>query len=109
MPSEERIAMGHTNRRIYSKEFVDQAVALATAAGASVTATARTLGVPQKTLDCWVKRERRGPPGGGAGTGADHPAALRARVQELERRLARAEAERELLKKATAYFAGLCP
>ena len=105
--------MGHRNRRVYSKEFVEQAVALATAAGASVTATARALGVPQKTLDCWVKRERRDPEGGegggGGGAGDDHPAALRARVRELERRLARAEAERELLKKATAYFAGLCP
>lgn len=97
------------NRRTYSKEFVEQAVALATAAGASVTGTARGLGVPQKTLDCWVKRQRRGGPAGGTGAASDDPAALRARVQELERRLARAEAERELLKKAAAYFASLSP
>jgi len=96
-------------KRVYSVEFKGQAVALATAAGASVTGTARRLGVPQKTLDHWVRRhqgrlqpERGGRPAAAAG---DDPAALRARVEELERRLARSELEKEVLKKAAAYFA----
>lgn len=95
-------------KRGYSGEFKAQAVALATAPGASVTGTARRLGVPQKTLDHWVRRHqgRLQPERGGRPVAAgDDAAALRARVQELERQLARSELEKEILKKAAAYFA----
>ncbi len=37
---------------------------------------------------------------------SDDPKVLKARIVELEARLRRAEMEREILKKATAYFAG---
>jgi transposase-like protein len=37
---------------------------------------------------------------------SDDPKVLQARIRELEARLGRAEMEREILKKATAYFAG---
>jgi transposase len=93
------------NRRTYSAEFKRQAVALATSAGASVTGTARSLGVPQKTLDGWVHGARVV-----AGAGEEDDAAtLRLRVRELERQLARAELEKEILKKATAFFASQSP
>ena len=94
-------------KRVYGVEFKEQAVALATAEGASVTGTARRLGVPQKTLDHWVRRHqgRLQPERGGRPAAGDDPAALRARVQELERQLARSELEKEVLKKAAAYFA----
>ena len=36
---------------------------------------------------------------------SDDPAALRAQVRELEARVKRLEMEKEILKKATAYFA----
>jgi transposase-like protein len=36
---------------------------------------------------------------------SDDPKVLKARIRELEARLRRAEMEREILKKATAYFA----
>jgi transposase len=39
------------------------------------------------------------------GVAKDDPAALHARIIELEKQLRRAEMEREILKKATAYFA----
>ena len=36
---------------------------------------------------------------------SDDPKVLKARIRELEARLKRAEVERDILKKATAYFA----
>ena len=38
---------------------------------------------------------------------SDDPALLKARVIELENRLRRADTEKEILKKAAAYFASL--
>jgi transposase-like protein len=37
----------------------------------------------------------------------DDPQALKVRVRELEKQLKRAQEEKEILKKATAYFANL--
>ena len=37
---------------------------------------------------------------------SDDPKVLKARIRDLEAKLRRAEMEREILKKATAYFAG---
>ena len=36
---------------------------------------------------------------------SEDPQLLKARIKELEKRLARSEMEKEILKKATAYFA----
>ena len=94
-------------RKVYSEEFVAQAVALSGQPGASVTGTARSLGVPQKTLDGWVKRwESRRRAGE---DGCEDPAVLRVRLREAEARIRRLEAEKEVLKKATAYFASQSP
>lgn len=92
-------------RRKYGREFMERAVELATSPGASVTATAKGLGVPQKTLDGWVKRRRVVAAGGGGGV-CDDPAILRARLKEMEERVRRLEVEKDILKKATAFFAG---
>jgi transposase-like protein len=49
----------------------------------------------------WVKRvEPASPPL------PEDPAALKVRVADLERQVKRLETEKEILKKATAYFAG---
>ena len=40
---------------------------------------------------------------------SDDPQLLKTRIRDLEQRLRRAEMEREILKKATAYFAGQSP
>jgi transposase len=65
------------------------------------------LGVPKKTLANWVRphRQRQRCTQIAEGLKTDDPAALRARIVELEKQLRRAEMEREILKKATAYFA----
>ena len=40
---------------------------------------------------------------------SDDPKILKSRIRDLEQRLRRAEMEREILKKATAYFASQTP
>src|SRR6476660_2717972 len=56
-------------------------------------------------LDGAVEEGRwRKPEHEGAGISED-PAVLKAQVRELQRRLKRAEMEKDILKKATAYFA----
>jgi len=40
---------------------------------------------------------------------SDDPKLLKARIRELEKRLKRSETEKEILKKATAYFASQSP
>lgn len=99
--------MGRRVRKVYSEEFIAQAVALSRQPGATVTGVARSLGVPQKTLDGWVKRAAKQVRTGD--DGCDDPAVLRARLKEAEARIRRLEQEREILKKATAYFASQSP
>ena len=63
--------------------------------------------MPFSTLHLWLKRAgwRRPEPQGPVVS--EDPAVLRAQVKELQRQLKRSETEKEILKKATAYFAGL--
>ena len=65
------------------------------------------LGIPHKTLANWARprRQQERSVAIAAGVEKSDPAALRARIVELEKQLRRAEMEREILKKATAYFA----
>lgn len=92
-------------RRRYSVEFKEQAAQLVLKQGYSLTAAASKLGIPQQTLSRWVLRRkaRALEPVGQASS--DDPKVLKAKISELEGRLRRAEMEKEILKKATAFFA----
>jgi transposase-like protein len=63
------------------------------------------LGVPPKTLANWVRPLRKEQRSGQIAVGVAHddPAALRARIVELEKQLRRTEMEREILKKFSQY------
>jgi transposase len=94
-------------RKHFTKEFKNQACKLVIDQGQEVAPTARDLGVSEQTLRYWlVQQGWKGPPREGLPDQVkDDPAFLKARIRDLEQRLARAEAEREILKKATAFFA----
>jgi|SRR5712664_416744 len=98
-------------RKRYTTAFKDEACKLVTEEGCEVTAAGKQLGVSDATLRYWlVQRGWEGPkPQGLEQQESDDPGYLRARVRELEQRLRRAEMEREILKKATAYFANQNP
>lgn len=95
-------------QRPYTRQFKEQAVKLVMDGQQEPSRTARELGMPHSTLLLWLKKAgwRKPEPGGPALTSED-PAVLTARIRELERQLKRSEMEKEILKKATAYFASL--
>ena len=89
--------------RRYTLDFKAAAAKLVTEQGYGNKAAATGLGVPPSTLQHWVRRHGRPP--APAAPPPDDPAALKAengRLREENRRLLM---EREILKKATAFFA----
>jgi transposase len=89
--------------RRYARELKEQACGLVIQRGYDPTDAARQLGIPQMTLRSWLAK--RNWKGVRAMPESDDPKVLKARIRELEARLKRAEVERDILKKATAYFA----
>jgi len=93
--------------RPYTRQFKEQAVKLVVE-GQEPTRTARELGMPHSTLMLWLQKAGwRKPEPNGAPVISEDPAVLRAQIRELQRQLKRSEMEKDILKKATAYFAGL--
>ncbi len=99
-------------RKVYTEEFKQTAVRLAQRPGVPVEEVARELGVASWTLRRWMKES--------AGTSRKRPKAepvsglvesdapdgdLRRRVRQLEAENRRLRMERDILKKAAAYFA----
>ena len=112
--------MGRAYKR-YTRQFKQEAMDLVRVRGYGVAHAARDLGVPTTTLNMWLEkagwvRPAEGPvdPDAAAPLAAplppsEDPARLRARVGELERQVKRLETEKEILKKATAFFASQSP
>ena len=91
-------------RRRFTRQFKDDVIRLVAEHGYTQQAAADAVGVSVKTVGGWVRDARpdvtRQEPSEDAA-----PADLVAENRELRRRLARAEMETDILKKATAYFA----
>lgn len=88
-------------RAKYTLEFKLEAVRLVKA-GQEVSVTARVLGVPKATLSNWV---RLGEKGQLQGAGDKPVSDEQMELARLRAELARVKMERDILKKATAYFA----
>src|ERR1700694_1354660 len=89
-------------RARYTLEFKQEAVRLVES-GQSITAAARTLGLVEQTLSNWVKAHRQGRlKGAGSGKAVS---AEQMEISRLRAELARVKMERDILGKATAYFA----
>ena len=91
-------------RRLYTKEFKDEAAQLVVNGGLGLTEAARRLSISVKTLANWVAAAKHGKP---VKVGATRRPVteLEAEVTRLRRALSEMKMERDLLKKATAYFA----
>ena len=85
----------------YTVEFKLGAVRLVKG-GQSATVTAKVLGMPKQTLDNWV---RLGEKGQLKGAGDKQVPPEQMELARLRAELSRAKMERDILKKATAYFA----
>jgi transposase len=95
-------------RKHFSMEFQDEACKLVSEQGYTQQKAADELGVSTVTLAAWLKKRGLLKPVEVVEpdyASSDDPRLLKARIRELEKRLKRAETEKEILKKATAYFA----
>ena len=88
-------------RKAYSTEFRESAIQMVLEQKRTVPEAAANLGVEPSTLRCWLKRYRQR--SGTADLAEDK--ALRKKVRELEAENQRLRLEREILKKAAAFFA----
>ena len=90
-------------RRTYNREFKLQAVQLMTERGLSVAEAARQLGVSENCLRAWRQAARE--QGDAAFPGQGKLPAAEEELRRLRAEVVRLRAERDLLKKAAAYFA----
>jgi transposase len=94
--------MERRKRRKFTPEFKADAVRLVTAGGKSIKEVCKQFDLNETSLRAWIKR-------GATDAGKGSPDALttaeRVELVELRKRVKRAEMERDILKKATAFFA----
>ena len=88
-------------RKIYGKEFRESAVKMVVEQQRPLAEAAQNLGVHESTLRYWIKAHRQR--SGVAETVEEK--ALRKRNRELEAENQKLRLEREILKKAAAFFA----
>ena len=92
--------MGATRRK-FTPEYKAEAVELVINSGRPIAEIARDLGINEGTLGNWVNMAKK------RGDIKDKPLDIdeRARLKELEEENRRLKMEREVLKKAAAWFA----
>ena len=90
-------------RRKFSREFKIEAVRLVTDRGVTVAQTARDLDVAQSVLRRWIRELTATPTAAFPGNGQIR--ADLAEIAALKKEVARLRAERDILKKAAAFFA----
>ena len=88
----------------YTPEFRDAAVKQVIEAGRSVAAVARSLEMSNKSLANWVYRARKGQEAVKRAP-AQPMSELQAELSRLRQENAKLKLEKEILKKAAAYFA----
>ena len=85
----------------YTEEFKEEAVKQVKERGYKVSEVSERIGVSSHSLYKWLKQGR----GNKGRHGKDHEEALRKENLRLKNELKRVEEERDILKKAAAYFA----
>jgi transposase len=98
----------------YSRQFKEQAMRLVTERQYTPTSAARELGIPDNTLVSWLRKagwkkpdKATNQPAVLPDTLSDDPAVLKVKLRQLEAENRRLRMEKDILKKATAYFASL--
>ncbi len=93
--------MEKSKRARYTQEFKQEAVRLVEG-GQSIAAAARSLELVEQTLYNWIKAQRQGKR---LGSPEKPVSAEGMEISRLRAELARVKMERDILGKATAYFA----
>ena len=97
----ERTGRDRRARRSFTEEFKAGAVRLVLDEGQSVARVARDLDLTESALRVWVEHARADRSGGKTGLTTEE----RAELTQLRKENRRLLAEREILKKAAAFFA----
>ena len=90
-------------RRVFSREFKLEAVRLVRERGVSVAQASRDLDVHENVLRKWARDFASDPKHAFPGQGQMKPEQLE--IERLRREVVKLKAERDILKKAAAYFA----
>lgn len=85
-------------RRSFTPEFKQEAVGLCRRSGKSECQVARELGIPQPTFNRWMRQVATAPLGTKSFLATEELKVLRREVEQLRM-------ERDILKKAVAFFA----
>jgi transposase len=99
--------------KVYSEQYKDAACKLVTEKGYRPRRAAESLGVHENTLLYWLRlrgvaartTKPEGTPARGDAAAPLDKAALEIQVTELQEKVRRLEMEKDILKKATAFFA----
>jgi transposase len=84
----------------FTEEFKEEAIKQVKERGYRVSEVSKRLGISSHSLYKWLKQAR-----GNNGRHNDHTETLRKENLRLKNELKRVEEERDILKKAAAYFA----
>jgi transposase len=95
--------------RRYAIQFKDEACRLAAGSNYNPARAAKELGVPEMTLRSWMKQRKMLPESNKPQTmfteDSQDIQVVRMQLREAQRRIQQLEMEKEILKKATAFFA----
>jgi transposase len=91
--------------KAYTRQFRDQAVKLVTEHGYNPFRAARELGIPDTTLQGWLKKIGWKPQPIVEAPVSEDAKVLAIEVRQLRKQVKQLQMEKEILKKATAYFA----
>ena len=94
-----------TKRRKHSKEFKLDAISLVVEQGYSQTEAARNLGINANMLGRWIKQYQSEAQNSEAFGGNGNLTPEQKEIKELRKKVKQLETEREILKKATVFFA----
>jgi transposase len=97
--------MSKRKTQTYTPEYRSEAIKLVLEHGLSVSDAATRLSMNQGTLAYWVTQARKGVKSASSIAGSQSSAELAAENKRLRKELVEARMERDILKKATAYFA----
>jgi transposase len=97
--------MSNNKKTAYPAEFKESAIKLALESGNSIAQTARELGVHEKTMYNWMHLYSKQKTVNKPDREMNHPFD---EIKKLKKELAQVTQERDILKKATAYFAKEC-
>ncbi len=88
-------------KRVFTEDFRAEAIALTLKPGATITGVARDLGIHVSLLHGWLRKARDG----GKVQVPPRDESEREEMARLRRELTRVTAERDFLKKVSAFFA----